>query len=87
MVILDSNHRKKYVLNEMELYGPMVSPGCYMIVEDTHLNGHPIESNYGPGPLEAIKDFMKTNTQFAVDKDREKFIFTFNRNGYLKRIN
>ena len=85
MVILDSNHRKSYVLKEMELYAPLVSPGCYLIVEDTHLNGHPIESNYGPGPMEAVEEFLKHTAHFAIDRNREKFMFSFNHKGYLKR--
>ena len=86
MAILDSNRRKRYVLKEMELYGPLVSKGCYLIVEDTHLNGHPIESDYGPGPMEAVKEFMGYTQDFAIDKDREKFLFSFNQNGYLKKV-
>lgn len=86
MVILDSNHRKRYVLKELELYSPLVSLGGYLIVEDTHLNGHPIESDYGPGPMEAVREFMKNNSNFIVDKNREKFLFSFNHGGYLKRI-
>lgn len=85
MVILDSNHRKGYVLKEMTLYAPLVSPGCYLVVEDTHLNGHPIESNYGPGPMEAVEEFLKHNSQFGTDLSCEKFMFSFNHKGYLKR--
>lgn len=85
IVILDSNHRRHHVLKEMEIYGPLVSPGYYMIVEDTHLNGHPVHSSYGPGPMEAVKIFMKSHPEFNIDKTREKFLFSFNYGGYLKK--
>lgn len=83
MVILDSDHRAPHVLAEMRLYGPLVSPGNYMIVEDTNLNGHPVARGYGPGPMEAVEEFLVEDDSFVVDHDRERFYLTFNPNGYL----
>lgn len=34
MVSLDSDHSGKHVAREIELYGPLVTPGCYLVVED-----------------------------------------------------
>jgi cephalosporin hydroxylase len=34
MVSLDSNHTAAHVKREIDLYGPLVSPGCYLVVED-----------------------------------------------------
>ena len=66
MVLLDSDHRRDHVLREMQIYGPMVTPGNYMIVEDTNLNGHPVDPDWGgPGPFEAVEQFMKGNRDFA----------------------
>jgi len=36
--------------------------------------------------MEAVKEFIKTNENFIIDKSREKFYLTFNRNGYLKKV-
>jgi cephalosporin hydroxylase len=86
MVILDSDHSKDHVLNELRLYSPLVSLESFLIVEDSNINGHPVGPNAGPGPMEAIEAFLQENTQFSIDKDKEKFLMTFNPNGYLKRI-
>ncbi len=85
MVMLDSDHRGSHVGEELRLYGPLVTPGSYLIVEDTHFNGHPILPKFGPGPWEAAREFVAANPQFQVDRTPEKFLFTFNPSGYLKR--
>lgn len=86
VVILDSEHSKDHVLKELNLYSQLVSLNSYIIVEDTNLNGHPIEPNFGPGPYEAVQEFLKHNNNFIVDKDRERLPITFFPSGYLKRI-
>ena len=87
MVILDSDHTKNHVLNEMEMYSRLVSKDSYLIVEDTAINGHPVEPNFGDGPMEAVNEFLKTHDEFKIDNDKEKFLLTMNPNGYLKKIN
>ena len=86
LVILDSDHRRDHVINEMKIYGKLVSKGSYMIVEDSNINGHPVYPNFGEGPYEAITEFLKTSDEFIIDKEKEKFFFSFNPNGYLKKI-
>lgn len=86
MVILDSDHRKEHVLSELVLYSPLVSVGQYLIVEDTAVNGHPIYKSHGPGPFEAVMEFMKQEKKFVVDNSREKYLVTSNPSGYLKKV-
>ncbi len=86
MAVLDSDHSMSYVLQEMKIYNALVTPGSYLIVEDTSINGHPVAPQYGPGPMEAVQAFLKENDAFVVDKTREKFFMSFNPNGYLKKI-
>jgi cephalosporin hydroxylase len=85
LVILDSDHRKSHVLEEMRAYGHLVTPGSYLIVEDTNINGHPVASGFGPGPMEAVEEFLREDGRFTVDKSREKFMMTWNPSGYLRR--
>lgn len=86
LVILDSDHRKEHVLTEMRIYGGLVSRGSYMIVEDTNINGHPVYSKFGPGPAEAVEDFLKETKKFVQDRSWEKFFLSFNPKGFLKKI-
>jgi len=86
LVILDSDHSKQHVLNELRIYNKFVTKGSYLIVEDTNINGHPVCSNFGPGPMEAVEEFFKENEDFIVDKTKEKLYLSFNSNGYLKKI-
>jgi cephalosporin hydroxylase len=86
MVTLDSRHTKDHVLKELQLYGPLVSPGSYMVAQDTALNGHPVAPENGPGPMEAVEEFLKTHPEFEVDHSAEKFLATFYPSGYLKKI-
>jgi cephalosporin hydroxylase len=86
MVTLDSDHSKQHVLAELRAYAPLVTPGSYLIVEDTHLNGNPVRPEFGPGPREAVEEFLAEHQEFEADRDCEKFLMTFNRGGYLRRV-
>jgi cephalosporin hydroxylase len=85
LVLLDSDHRAEHVSAELRLYAPLVTPGSYLIVEDTQFNGHPVLPNFGPGPWEAVDSFLASNGEFQPDRGREKFGMSFNPRGYLKR--
>lgn len=85
LVLLDSDHSCDNVLQEMKLYAPLVTRGSYLIVEDTHVNGHPSFPSHGPGPWEAVDSFLATTSDFEVDRSCERFLLTFNPRGWLKR--
>jgi cephalosporin hydroxylase len=85
MVVLDSDHRDEHVLNELRAYCGLVSSGCYLVVEDTNINGHPVVPEFGPGPTEALETFLAESDDFTVDRSREKFLLSFNPGGYLRR--
>ena len=86
MVVLDSDHAKDHVLQELNLYSRLVTPGQYLICEDGNINGHPVWPDFGPGPTEALEEFLRGHAQeFEVDRSCEKFLLTFNPGGYLLR--
>ena len=86
MVSLDSDHSEKNVSEELRIYSQLVSVGCYLVVDDTNINGHPVGWGEGPGPMEAVEKFMAGNQAFQIDRSREKFMLTACPKGYLRRI-
>jgi cephalosporin hydroxylase len=86
LVILDSAHNKQHVLDELAAYAPLVTVGSYLIVQDTNLNGNPVSPTFGPGPMEALEEFLASNRDFEPDMERERLMFTMHPKGYLKRI-
>ncbi len=87
LVILDSDHSYEHVRKEMSIYSPLVPVDSFMIVEDTHANGHPVPWQWGKGPYEAVDDFLKVNEGYwQPEYWCEKYIMTFNPKGYLRRI-
>jgi cephalosporin hydroxylase len=86
LVVLDSDHSRDHVLAELRAYAPLVTTGSYLVVEDTNVNGHPVHEAFGPGPMEAVQDFLKERDDFEVDRSREKLLFTFNPGGWLRKL-
>ena len=67
MVVLDSDHHKRTVLDELELYAGLVSPGCYLVVEDTAF-GRTVNFEFaGDGPQDALDEWLPSHPEFTVD--------------------
>ena len=90
-VMVDSNHSREHVLNEMQLYSKYIPVGSYLIVQDGAQKwvadmprGKPewIDDN----PLNAIDDFLKTNSDFVVDENYTRLGITQSPSGYLKKV-
>src|SRR3954465_5480702 len=86
MVGLDADHRAHHVLEELRLYSPLVTPGCYLVVEDGILGGRPVRPEAAPGPSEALDAWLAEDPPFEPDRWRERFLLTQNPRGYLRRI-
>jgi len=86
MVVEDSSHTFENTLSVLRNYSRFVRKGMYFIVEDGICRYPFIEDGPKPGPYEAIHEFLRENKDFVIDKTREKFILTYNPDGYLKRI-
>lgn len=62
MLVIDGNHSRVHVKNELHEYRDIVTPGQYMVVEDCYID----RGLYGPGEardwfLERYKGFKQTN--------------------------
>ena len=87
-LILDSDHRMPHVLRELNAYVPLMQRGDYLVVEDTCVNGNPVRPDFGPGPMEAINEFVRANAGvLRADVEREeKFGCTFAPKGHFIRL-
>ncbi|HUH15701.1 MAG TPA: CmcI family methyltransferase [Gaiellaceae bacterium] len=84
LVVLDSDHSQAHVEAELAAYARLVPVGGYVIVEDSNIGR--IRKDLMPGPLEAIETFLSKTDDFEIDREREKFLITFNPSGYLRRV-
>ena len=79
---LDSDHTRDHVLGELAAYADLVTPGSYLIVEDTNITVLP---TFVPGPYEAVESFLREHPTSSHDTDCEKLFLTFNPGGFLRR--
>jgi cephalosporin hydroxylase len=96
MVVLDSDHGKAHVLDEMSLYGEFVTPGQYLVVSNTILGLTSAAQTprnrakvwlQGNEPLAAIQDFLPGHPEFEVDGAvNGKLVFASSPGGYLRRL-
>jgi len=87
MVVLDSDHSKDNVLSELMIYSRLVTVDNYLVAEDTNVNGHPVAWSFGPGPMEAVKEFLAKDTSFVADRSRDqKYLLSYFPNGFLRRV-
>jgi cephalosporin hydroxylase len=84
LVILDSDHSQEHVEAELAAYASLVPVGGYLIVEDSNIGK--IRKDLMPGPLQAVVAFLESTDEFVIDREREKFLITFNPSGYLRRV-
>jgi cephalosporin hydroxylase len=89
LVIHDADHEKAKVLADLAAYAPLVSVGSYLIVEDGIVDlfrPHDILGVVYEGPLAATEEFRRRAPQFEVDTKRERYLLTYNPQGFLRRV-
>jgi cephalosporin hydroxylase len=85
LVVLGSRVPAEATRRIFAAYAPLVSVGSYLIVTDTIVNGNPVWTGFGPGPMEALKLLLQRHGEFFADPELERFGLTFNPGGFLKR--
>jgi cephalosporin hydroxylase len=88
LVIDDGSHQYESTLGAINKFASVVTPGSYLIVEDGIINKLGLKAEHNGGPLKAIREFLKKNKEFSVDKKWCNLFgrnATFNVNGYLKK--
>ncbi len=93
LVILDSMHTHKHVLEELQAYASLVTVDSYLIVLDTFIEDLPkgyFENrpwDVGDNPKTAVHEFLSENSHFEIDESMQsKLMVTVAPDGFLKRI-
>ncbi|MYB40480.1 cephalosporin hydroxylase [Candidatus Saccharibacteria bacterium] len=96
MVILDSDHSRDHVLDELRIYSKFCTKGCYLVIADTilgHLNKSQAPKKrsqllyQGNEPLAARDIFLAENDRFEIDKTLNgKLVLSSSPGGYLKCV-
>jgi cephalosporin hydroxylase len=78
LVILDSNHTKAHVLDELRHYGPLVSVGSYIVATDGIMEqvvgGPRTKPDWlANNPRQAALEFTSTNPDFIVEEPKWPF--------------
>jgi cephalosporin hydroxylase len=93
LVLLDSLHTHEHVAAELRAYSPMVTVGSYCVVFDTIIETLPPNFysdrpwDVGNNPMTAITEFLRSTTDFQVDREiEERLAITYSPGGFLKRL-
>ncbi|WIM85728.1 CmcI family methyltransferase [Candidatus Mycobacterium wuenschmannii] len=94
LVVLDSLHTKDHALAELEIYSPLVTPGSFVIVQDTAIevlseDVYPDRPwHHGNSPANAVDEFLaRPDCRFVVDEDyASKLVFTSTPGGFLRCV-
>ena len=87
LVLLDSNHSRDHVAAELEAYGPIVSPGSYIVACDgimQQVKGAPrtMPDWSWNNPISAVQMFLEKNSEFELHEP----LWPFNEGSVRKRV-
>jgi cephalosporin hydroxylase len=94
LVILDSDHRKPHVFNELNVYKDIVTKWSYMVTFDTFMPylvwidawAHHQEDFLTNSAMNAVDDFLKKNKNFQIDEYYHKFYVSSCPKWFLKKL-
>ena len=86
-VVLDAGHTREHVLAELRAYGPMVTPGSYIVAADGIMESLAGAPRSEPdwtwnNPKQAVLDFVGGDSRFAVEEPS----FPFNEGAISRRV-
>lgn len=91
LVILDSDHSKKHVMEELEAYSKLIAPGGYLVVMDGIMtiladtpSGDPRWA--GDNPEFAVVEFLNIHPEFQRDMFYNRLWITHAPGGFLRRV-
>lgn len=73
LLVLDSNHSHKHVLNELNALAPLLPTGSVVMVADTIIEEMPADYyanrpwGRGNNPFSAVVEFLRSNSDFEMD--------------------
>ena len=87
LVILDSLHTKDHVVAELEAYGPLVSVGSYLVVQDGCMERMAGAPRSRPdwswnNPIRAAREFVARHREFVIEEPP----FAFNEGNVKERV-
>ena len=82
MVLLDSNHTKQHVLEELKAYSGLVSPGSYIVATDGIMKDLDDVPRGNPGwksdnPMDAAVEFAREHPEFILEQPSWPFNESF----------
>ena len=93
LIILDSNHTKNHVLEELNLYSSLLKKKEYIVVMDTIIEfidkifNKDKTFQKGNNPYNAVTKFLRENKNFKVDTHYEnKSYLTVAKKGFLQKV-
>jgi cephalosporin hydroxylase len=94
MVLLDSSHTHEHVLEELQIYAPLVTRDQYLVVSDTIIEDIPPQVHrprpWGPGanPKTALRAYLATTERFVLDDQIDnKTLLSCCPAGYFRCVN
>ena len=92
MVVLDSHHTHDHVLEELNAYAPLVTPGQFLIVGDTSVKDLATSTerlrpwSASDNPHTALQSFLQSSEDFFQDeRANSKLLTSFHPGGYLRK--
>ena len=98
LVFLDSNHSRDHVRGELEAYGPLVTPGSYIVATDGIMGHIPGAPRTQPdwawnNPETAAREFAAAHPEFVIEEPAFPFNegavrgrVTYWPSGFLRRV-